>query len=94
MRHSPGLAVTYLGSAASKLFETGLAESTRRTYRSGARRYADFCQRLGASPFPVKEEVIALFLASLHLEGLAPGTMKSYLAAVRYMQIVGVWETQ
>ncbi len=35
----------------------------------------------------MKEEVITLFLASLHLEGLAPGTMKSYLAAVRYTQI-------
>ncbi len=87
MRGSRGLDITYLGSGADRLFEAGLAESTRKTYRTGAQRYRDFCQRVGKIAFPVREDVIVLFVARLHLDGVAPGTMKCYLAAVRYAQI-------
>lgn len=38
-------------------------------------------------PFPVCEDVLTHFVAYLHTEGLKAGTMKSYLAAVRYTQI-------
>ena len=46
-----------------------------------------FCDRVGRHPFPAREDTIILFITRLHLDGLAPGTMKSYLAAVRYEQI-------
>ena len=42
---------------------------------------------MGRHPFPAREDTIILFITRLHLDGLAPGTMKSYLAAVRYEQI-------
>lgn len=35
----------------------------------------------------MREETLALFVSMLHEEGLTPGTMKSYLAAVRFGQI-------
>ena len=40
-----------------------------------------------AQPFPVTERVLAGFVAHLHEAQLAPGTVKSYLAAVGHMQI-------
>ena len=39
-------------------------------------------------PFPVTESTLSAFVAHLHSGGLAPGTMKGYLAAVHYFQIV------
>ena len=39
------------------------------------------------APFPTSEPTLLLFVGFLHQEKLAPGTIKSYLAAVRYEQI-------
>ena len=41
----------------------------------------------GLSPYPVTESTLMLFIAHRHNEGLSPGTMKSYLAAVRHEQV-------
>ena len=68
-------------------FESGLADKTRKTYRSGAGRCVGFCERTGRHSFPVREETVFLFISQLHVEGLTQGTMKHYLAAVRYEQI-------
>ena len=38
-------------------------------------------------PFPVTQQNLAYFVAYLHREGIAPGTVKSYLAALRHSQI-------
>ena len=38
-------------------------------------------------PFPVFEHILMYFVAYLHQDGLAPGTVKSYLSAVRHSQI-------
>lgn len=38
-------------------------------------------------PFPVNGPGLAAFVASLYIEGLAAGTVKSYLAAVCHAQI-------
>ena len=40
-----------------------------------------------SQPFPITEHVLSGFVAHLHREGLAPVTVKGYLAAVRYSQI-------
>ena len=67
----------------------GLAESTRRTYQSGLNRYMSFCCAFGVpSPFPVSEMLLCYFVTSLARDGLAPATIKSYLAAVRHAQIM------
>ena len=39
------------------------------------------------SPYPASENTLILFVAHLHNERLAPGPMKSYLAAIRHEQI-------
>jgi len=61
------LDVSHLGIAASMLFEAGLAETTRRIYRTGAQRYLRFCLRAGRTPYPVKEDIIVSFLARLYV---------------------------
>lgn len=57
-------------------------------YRTGSRRFLKFCETYQVfTPFPVSERTLSAFVAHLHKGGLAPGTVKSYLAAVRYVQI-------
>ena len=70
------------------LFSAGIAPSTHKTYRSGSKRFIQFCEQYGISePFPVNEQVLVYFVASLYRGGLSGGTVKSYLAAVRHAQI-------
>ena len=67
----------------------GLADSTRRTYRSGLDRFLSFCYVFGVtSPFPVSETLLCYFVTSLAREGIAPATIKTYLAAIRHAQIM------
>ena len=66
----------------------GLAESTHRTYRTGLNRYLSFCHVYGVTtPFPVSELVLCYFVVSLARQGLAPTSIKTYVAAVRHAQI-------
>ena len=65
----------------------GIAPSTRKVYSTGGRRYEDFCTLSKLKPYPTSEKILALFVGHLYMEGLAPGTIKSYLAAVRYDQV-------
>ena len=41
----------------------------------------------GIPALPVGEHVLSFFVAYLYREGLAPSSVKSYLSAVRHMQI-------
>ena len=54
---------------------------------AGKKRYLDFCSRLKISPLPVSETMLCHFIAFLRLEGLRHQTAKSYLSAVRHLQI-------
>ena len=66
----------------------GLADSTHRTYRTGVNRYLSFTTAYNVSPpFPASELVLCYFVVSLAGQGLAPATIKTYLAAVRHAQI-------
>ena len=40
------------------------------------------------SPFPVSETMLCYFVTSLAQEGIAPTTIRTYLAAVRHTQII------
>ncbi len=82
-----GLDVAQLDRTVQELFTAGLAGSTQRVYRTGERRYGEFCGAVGATPLPAKEETLMAFVASLYWQGLSAGTVKSYLAAVRHAQI-------
>ena len=79
--------VTQLVPVVQGLFTAGLAESTRKAYQAGGIRYSKFCREAGLTPYPASEEVLLFFIAHLHQEKLAHGTIKSYLAAIRYGQI-------
>lgn len=69
------------------LYQAGLAPSTIKAYASGKRRYLDFCKRLVASPLPASEQQLCYFVAFLSEEDLKHQTIKSYLSAVRHLQI-------
>ena len=43
-------------------------------------------------PFPVSESLLCYFVASLARQGLAPATIKTYLAGVRHAQIMRGFE--
>ena len=82
-----GLAVSNLVPLVQELFTAGIASSTRKVYGTGASRYTKFCEATSLSAYPTSENTLMLFVAHLHSEGLAPGTIKSYLAGVRHDQI-------
>ena len=70
-----------------RMYQAGLAPSTQRAYKAGKKRYLQFCGRVAISPLPVSETMLCRFLAFLRLEGLCHQTAKSYLSAVRHLQI-------
>ncbi len=76
-----------LGPAIRELFNAGLAQATLRSYKSGCDKYVRVCKEVGVNPFPATEESASLFVAALYRKGLAGGSVKSYLAAVRFSQI-------
>ena len=52
------------------------------------KRFSAFCTHFNIlSPFPVTEHLLCCFAAFLADQGLAPQTVKGYLAAVRNMQV-------
>ena len=52
------------------------------------KRFHSFCTDYNIfTPFPLTEQLLCTFAASLADQGLAPQTIKSYLSAVRNMQI-------
>ena len=81
------LVVTQLVPVVQKLFVAGLATSTKRVYATGYKRYTTFCDCTQLAPFPASESTLQLFVSYLHQEGLSFGTIKSYLAAIRFEQI-------
>ena len=76
-----------MGPVIQRLFHAGLAGSTQRVYTSGKKKYLEFCCRFGVSPVPVTEQSLIGFVASMVEQGLKHSTIKSYLSAVRHLQI-------
>ena len=82
-----GLDLTSLDSLVQQYRHDGTAPSTHKSYDSGIRRFTRFCGDYNVlSPFPVTENC-CYFASALANDGLAPQTIKGYLAAVRSMQI-------
>lgn len=77
-----------LEGLARELVDSSLAPSTKRVYTSGQRRYLDFCKSKNLPPFPLSEDQLCTFVAHLYEEGLLHGTIKGYLSAIRYLQII------
>ena len=71
-----------------QLFSSGLAQSTCHSYQSGSNQYRQFCKAYKiVTLFLVNETHFMQFVASLFIIGLSAGTVKLYLAALRYTQI-------
>ena len=68
-----------MGLTVQELFAADLANSTQKAYKSGKRRYSEFCTRTGVTPFPTKKTTLSAFVAHLYREGLAASTVKSYI---------------
>ncbi len=68
-------------------FMKGLADNTHRVYRTGQKRYLDFCSCAGLRGVPASEGVVCKFVAQLATEGLKHRTIKSYMAGVRHLHI-------
>ena len=71
-----------------KYFQYGLAPSTHKAYQAAINKFYSFCSTYDVhTPFPLTEHILCSFAAFMAEQGLAPQTVKSYLAAVRNMQI-------
>ena len=79
--------VASLDRAVQEYFHEALASSTKRSYGSAQRRFLAFCSRSKLSPLAVSEEMLCRYVAFLAEDGLAHSTIKSYLSAVRQLQI-------
>ena len=67
----------------------GIADSTHKTYQSALRRFGTFCSLYSIlSPFPVSEALLCYYASFLANQQLTPQTIKTYLSAIRYMQVV------
>ena len=66
----------------------GTAESTGRVYRTGQKRYFNFCQLSKSQAFPVTELQLMRFATYLAQEGLSWQTIKSYLSGIRHYLLV------
>jgi hypothetical protein len=77
------------------LLGNSIADSTRRTYGTGQRRFRNYCEETKiASVWDPPQHVLIGFVCWLHRStersplGLAHGTMKNYLTAVRHAHVV------
>lgn len=83
--HQTRLGITGLDTIVHTLIERGIARSTLAVYESGKKRYMEFCSHLNLPPLPVNEPTLLQFVA--HLFSVSQ-TIRSYLSAVRHLQIV------
>lgn len=73
--------------AVQQYFEAGLAPATRRTYQSGINSFIQFCTHISANPLAISQSTLCSYVAYLARRGMAYQTIKTYVAAVRHLQI-------
>ncbi len=79
-----GLGVARLDQVVHRLIERGVAGSTLAAYNSGKRL---FCTILDVPPLQLNVPIILLFVAYLFTTSLSHQTIRSYLGAIRHLQI-------
>ena len=70
------------------LINRGVAKSTLTFYATGKRRYLSFCTQFQCRPLPVEESTLLRFVAFLSSASLSYASVRSYLCAVRHLQIM------
>ena len=58
-----GLDISTLVPTVQELFGAGIANSTQKVYKSGDRRYNNFCNMFYLSPYPVTESQLSYYVA-------------------------------
>ena len=77
-----------LDHTVQSLINRGLSTATLATYESGKRKYQSFCRQFHLAPLPVSESTLCRFVSFLFSSHLTYTTIKSYLAAIRHLQII------
>ena len=83
----PRLDISSLDRSVREFFSAGLAQSTARVYASANRRFLAFCNQYNFQPLPVSETLLCRYVSFLASQSLKYQSIKSYLSAVRYLQI-------
>ena len=68
-------------------FKNALTPATKKTYRSGQRRYINYCDKAHCQPLPLTEQRLCQFVTKLAEEGLSHQTIQSYLTGTRQLQL-------
>jgi len=83
---STGLDITSLDSSVQYFCSKAIADSSQKTYRSALKKFSNFCSAYSVmTPFPLSEDILCYFSTDMARQGLAPQTIKVYLAGVRHM---------
>ena len=76
-----------LVATARGLLHNSLAPASWRAYAGGEARYQGFCLRYGIPAMPAAADTLVYYLADLRRSGVAAGTARQRLAAVRHLHI-------
>ena len=80
-----GLDLTSLETEVQWYFEHGLAEITRKTYQAGIKNFNNFCSAYNITN--QLQSLLCSYITYLAKSGLAYSSIKTYLSAVRHLQI-------
>ena len=64
-----------------------IATSSNTVYNSGLRKYLGFCRQVNRLPFPVRQSLLELFVASV-ASSISFSTIRVYLAGIQYFNTV------
>ena len=79
---------TTLALSVQWYFKQGLGQTTQRAYSAASKRFHELCNKFNlTTPFPTTQLTLSSFAAYLANDGLSPSTIKTYLLAVRNLQI-------
>ena len=77
----------FLNLVVSTCLFHSISPNTRKKYSSGFNQYKKFCLEIGASPFPLVESVLVLFVASIS-QRVSHKTIKVYLSGVQFESVI------
>ena len=77
-----------LGESVREYYIRGLAPSTVKSYASAKSRFVQFCHNINQSCIPVSETLLCLYVWHLANENVSASSIKSYLSAIRHLQII------
>ena len=79
--------MAHLDNEVTHLLSSSIATSSSRTYNSGVQCYLQFCSTIAYQPFPVSEDLLLWFIASVR-QRLGYKSIKVYLAGVQFYSTI------